>query len=228
MGLPVPDLPILTEDDSMLSRKFGREIINYFSGSPLNRVSFLRGDHGFLRAAFAHPAASFLLMRDLAPLGSDPTKLAFVGRDDVVQLTGIDPFRHSEAEMIAEFNSDVTKPVILFLGLDERNQTGFEFREYKGNPFFAVDATPKGSHADAASGVLDAVKSKTGLSILPGGRFTNFSAPEGKWLNTSSVSLIALGPPGFEYSGSIFPNHANVPMLITRDSRHLRPGPIAP
>ena len=123
---------------------------------------------------------SFLLMRDLAPLGRDPTSLGFVGRDDVVPLTGADPFLQSEAEMIADFSSDVTKPVILFLGLDERNQTGFEYREYKGNPFFAVDATPKGSHAEAANTVLDAVKTKSGKSILPGPRFTNFSAPEGE------------------------------------------------
>ena len=37
--------------DAMLSRKFGKEVANYFSGSPLNRVGFLRGDHKFLTQA---------------------------------------------------------------------------------------------------------------------------------------------------------------------------------
>ena len=42
-----PDLPLPAHPDvdSMLSRKFGREVANYFSGSPLNRLGFLRGDH---------------------------------------------------------------------------------------------------------------------------------------------------------------------------------------
>ena len=66
MSAPVPDLPVLPEDDSMLTRKFGREVANYFSGSPLNRVSFLRTNYGFLAAAFAHPTTRILPMNGLA------------------------------------------------------------------------------------------------------------------------------------------------------------------
>ena len=68
MTAPVPELPALADDGSMLGRKFGREVANYFSGSPLNRVSFLRTDHAFLQTAFSHPAARFLLLHDLNPL----------------------------------------------------------------------------------------------------------------------------------------------------------------
>jgi NAD+ diphosphatase len=181
MGSSIPDLPAIAADDSMLSRKFGREVANYFSGSPLNRVSFLRGDHGFLSAAFAHPTASFLLMDNLGPLAKDPSALAYVGREDVIPLTGAEPFRQTEEEQIKAFNSAVTQPLVLFLGLDEKQRTGFEFKEYKGSPLFAVDVTPKGSVADAARGVLEAVKAKTGLTTLPGAsRMMSLKAPEGQ------------------------------------------------
>jgi NAD+ diphosphatase len=178
MGTPIPDLPVLSADDSMLSRKFGREVANYFSGSPLNRISFLRGDHKFLAAAFAHPAASFLLLDNLSPLVKDPTTLAYVGREDVIPLTGPEPFKKTEQELTKEFNSDITQPQILFLGVDEKKQTGFEYRNYKGSPYFAVDATPKGTVTEAAKSVLEAAKAK-GLKILPNTRLVSLNAPEG-------------------------------------------------
>ncbi|KAI1074499.1 NUDIX hydrolase domain-like protein [Whalleya microplaca] len=177
MGSSIPDLPILADDDSMLSRKFGREVANYFSGSPLNRVSFLRTDHGFLSAAFAHPSASFLLMDNSSPLAKDPTTLAYVGNADVIPLTGAEPFKKSEQEQIKEFNSAVTQPVVLFLGIDEK-KSGFEHGEYKGNPYFAADVTPKGSIAEKARSVIEAVKAKTGLSFLDGRRLMTLKAPE--------------------------------------------------
>ncbi|KAI0128948.1 NUDIX hydrolase domain-like protein [Xylariales sp. AK1849] len=177
MAAPIPDLPILTDDDSMLSRKFGREVANYFAGSPLNRVSFLRGDHGFLSSAFAHPTASFLLLDDLSPLAKGPTKLAYAGKADIESLTGPDPFKKSEEQWVKDFNSDVTFPVVLFLGIDERKKTGFEYREYKGAPYFAVDVTPKGSKTEVAKNVIEALKSK-GMSFLHGVRHVSFDAPE--------------------------------------------------
>ena len=178
---PIPDLPVLAEDDSMLTRKFGREVANYFSGSPLNRVSFLRADYKFLAAAFAHASARFLLLEGLSPLVRDPAHLAYVGTDDVAPLTGAAPFAASEAEQVAGFNSAVARPLILFLGLDQREQAkagGFEYRGFQGSPYFAIDVTPKGSIAEAAQGVIEAVKAK-GLSFLPGTRHVNINAPEG-------------------------------------------------
>ncbi|KAI0194440.1 NUDIX hydrolase domain-like protein [Xylaria flabelliformis] len=173
----VPDLPILAADDSMLSRKFGREVANYFSGSPLNRVSFLRSDHAFLNAAFAHPSTSFLLLDNYSPLAKDTANLAYVSKDDVVPLTGPEPFKKTEAEEIKSFNSAVTQPIILFLGLDEKKK-GFEYREYRGNPYFAIDVTPKGSIEEKAKSVIEAVKSKQGVSFIPGGRLLTLNAPE--------------------------------------------------
>ncbi|KAI0115756.1 NUDIX hydrolase domain-like protein [Nemania sp. FL0031] len=177
MSTAIPDLPILPLDDSMLSRKFGREVVNYFSGSPLNRVSFLRTDHAFLNAAFAHPSTSFLLLDNYSPLAKDNANLAYVGKEDIVSLTGPDPFKKTEEEQIKSFNSAVTQPIILFLGLDEK-KTGFTYREYKGNPYFAIDVTPKGSIEETAKGVIEAVKAKQGVSFIPGGRLLTLNAPE--------------------------------------------------
>lgn len=179
MGAVIPDLPVLTDDDSMLTRKFGREVANYFSGSPLNRVSFLRGDHAFLSAAFSHPTAKFVLLdSNLSPLAKDPTQLAYVERTDVEPLTGLEPFKKTEQEWTSEYNSDVTFPVILFLGIDEKNKTDFEWKDYKGAPYFAVDVTPKGSIAETAKSVVEAVKAKSGASFLEGTRHLSLNAPE--------------------------------------------------
>ncbi|KAH8673559.1 NUDIX hydrolase domain-like protein [Xylariales sp. PMI_506] len=177
MAAPIPDLPILAEDASMLTRKFGREVANYFSGNPLNRVSFLRGDHGFLSSAFSHPTASFLLMNGLSPLAKDPAHLAYVEKSYIEPLTGADPFKKTEEEVIKEFNSDITQPVILFLGIDEKKTTGFEYKEYKGAPYFAVDVTPKGTITEAANSVIEAVKG-TGVDFLPGVRHITLNSSE--------------------------------------------------
>lgn len=178
MSTAVPDLPILGTDDSMLSRKFGREVANYFSGSPLNRVSFLRADHAFLNAAFAHPSTSFLLLDNYSPLAKDTTTLAYVSKEDIEPLTGPEPFKATEEEQIKNFNSAITQPIVLFMGLDEK-KTGFQYREYKGNPYFAVDVTPKGSIEEKAKSIIEAVKAKHGVSFIPGARLLTLNAPEG-------------------------------------------------
>ncbi|KAI1304356.1 NUDIX hydrolase domain-like protein [Xylaria venustula] len=177
MSTAIPDLPLLATDDSMLSRKFGREVANYFSGSPLNRVSFLRADQAFLIAAFAHPSTSFLLLDNYSPLAKDTTTLAYVSKEDIVPLTGPNPFKKTEEEQIKSFNSTVTQPIVLFLGLDEK-KPGFEYREYKGRPYFAVDVTPKGSIEEKAKSVIEAVKAKHGVSFTPGARLLTLNAPE--------------------------------------------------
>ncbi len=193
MSAPIPDLPVLAEDDSMLSRRFGREVANYFSGSPLNRISFLRTDYAFLAAAFAHPSARFLLLEGLSPLTRDPAHLAYVGTGDVAPLTGPAPFAASEQDQIASFNSEAPPPLVLFLGIEDEEKMkkdrerdrdldqaapGFEYRGYRGSPYFAVDVTPKGPTAGAARGVVESVKAR-GLSFLPGTRHITLNAPEG-------------------------------------------------
>lgn len=178
MASSIPDLPILATDDSMLSRKFGREVANYFSGNPLNRVSFLRADHAFLSSAFTHPSTSFLLLENSSPSVKDSSSLAYLTKSDIEPLTGSDFFEKTEDEWVKNFNSSVARPVVLFLGLDEKQKSGFEYKEYKGTPYFAIDVTPKGDLAEKAKSVVEAVKAK-GITFLPGARpLLTLKAPE--------------------------------------------------
>lgn len=89
---PAPDF------DSMLSRKFGKETANYFSGSPLNRVGFLRGDHQFLTQALKHPSTSFLLCNELQPLVNSSQasdRLAWLKFADIKRVVGENPYKSS-------------------------------------------------------------------------------------------------------------------------------------
>ncbi|KAL2004653.1 hypothetical protein VTN00DRAFT_3181 [Thermoascus crustaceus] len=146
--------------DEMLSRKFGKEVTNYFAGSPLNRVGFLRTDHTFLNAAVKHGSTSFLLFNNNAPLVKDPSKLAFVNYKDVQGLIGDDPFKSSEKQLVAEYNSSITRPLLVLLGLDERRKEGFTYKRWSGAPFFALDVTPTGTLQKQAQSVIEAVEAK--------------------------------------------------------------------
>ena len=136
-------------------------------GSPLNRVSFLRTDHAFLSAALKHPSTSFLLLNNLSPLAKNPTKLEYASFKDIQDLIGDDPYSKTEEQMISEYNSSITVPQLLFLGLDEHNKTGFEWTIYHGSPYFALDVTPKGTISSVAAKLVDSMKSR-GLQFLEG------------------------------------------------------------
>ncbi|KAH7079703.1 NUDIX hydrolase domain-like protein [Paraphoma chrysanthemicola] len=179
MPLPQPDLPEPAHHtvDSMLSRKFGKEVANYFSGSPLNRVSFLRPDHAFLSQALNHPSTTFLLFNNLEPLIKSSSELAERTFADVKPVLGEDPFHRSEEDQIAQYNSSLYQPQIIFLGLDER-KPGFVYKEhYKGQPWFAVDVTPKESVKDEAEKLIAGLKGE-GLDFSKGRMNTNFPAAE--------------------------------------------------
>ncbi|CAK7267139.1 NADH pyrophosphatase [Sporothrix epigloea] len=193
--LPVAKLPELPPDNSMLYRKFGREVANYFSGSPLNRISFLRTDHKFLGAAFAHPSARFLLVDNLAPLVHDskPPRLAWSTRADISSVIGSNPFKSTEEEVIKSYNSNLEpSPIVLFLGLDENEkfsvsagteaaeaESAFTFNSFTGSPYFAVDVTPRGTGAVAekARTLIEASKAK-GFIFFGNARSMSLSAPE--------------------------------------------------
>ena len=136
-------------------------------GSPLNRVSFLRTDHAFLSAALKHPSTSFLLFNNLSPLAKDPVKLEYASFKDIQPLVGDDPYSKTEEQMVSEYNSSVTTPQLLFLGLDERTNSGFEWTVYRGSPYFALDVTPKGTIRSAAETLIKSMKSR-GLQFVEG------------------------------------------------------------
>lgn len=180
MSAPQPDLPepVHAELDSMLSRKFGKEVANYFSGSPLNRVSFLRTDHLFLSLALKHPSTSFLLFKNLEPLVKSPTQLAYASYKDVQPIIEDDPYSESEEELIKTYNSAYYEPQLIFLGLDDRDKESFEYKNhYKGAPFFALDITPKEPIASAAESLISRMESN-GLSFSKGPMHLSLSAHE--------------------------------------------------
>ncbi|KAF4227521.1 hypothetical protein CNMCM8980_008936 [Aspergillus fumigatiaffinis] len=166
--------------DSMLSRHFGRETVNYFSSSPLNRLSFLRSEHTFLSAALKHPSTRFVLLKDLAPLTKSPSELYYAKYDEVRKLVPEDSFDKSEEEMIKQFDSRKTSAQLIFLGLDEtRKQDGLAWKIYTGAPCFALDVTPKGSEEQQAHAkdVISTMEAK-GLSFYQSRVVMTFSADE--------------------------------------------------
>ena len=174
---PAPDF------DSMLSRKFGKEVANYFSGSPLNRVGFLRGDHSFLSQALKHPSTRFLLTNELQPLvdPNNKAKLGYVGFEDVQPVIGDNPYATTEEEMIAQYDSKKYTPQMIFLGIDERNKESLSYttkkNTYEGAPYFAVDITPKENIKEACEQLIKTLEGK-GMTFAKG-RVMDVEAPDG-------------------------------------------------
>ncbi|KAM0707867.1 hypothetical protein Q7P35_004516 [Cladosporium inversicolor] len=178
-----PDLPLPAHPDvdSMLSRKFGREVANYFSGSPLNRLGFLRADHVFLGRALKHPSTSFMLCKDLQPLvqSSDNKKLKYVKFEDVKGIIGEEPYARNEKEMLAQYNSEQVVPQMIFLGIDESVKEGLDYQgknRHVGAPFFAVDVTPRGSVKEACEELVKRVE--TGGAQFGKGRIMELEASD--------------------------------------------------
>lgn len=140
-------------------------------------MSFLRTNHSFLSAALKHPSTAFLLLNNLAPLAKDPTKLEYASYKDVRPLIGDDPYLKTEEELVSEFNSTVTTPQLLFLGLNEKTTQGLEWTIYKGSPFFALDVTPKGSFEAKANSLIRDFEAR-GLVFIEGRLHMSLPAPE--------------------------------------------------
>lgn len=126
-------------------------------GSPLNRLSFLRTDHAFLSAAVKHPSTRFFLLKDLAPLTKDSSILYRAEYKEIQNLVPTTVFDKPEEEMIQQFDSRITKPDLVFLGIDETATDGLKSDEelmqwtiYKGRPYFALDVSEKGNEEQKA------------------------------------------------------------------------------
>ena len=141
----------------------------------------MRGDRDFLKAAFAHPSTVFLPLDSLAPLTTAAKKLAWVKREDVECVTGTAPFDKTEDDMIRDYNSEEKHPVIILLGMDDkqrlvpRDSSGepFQHKDYKGTPHFAVDVT-----ADRA--LVEKLLARDGLSFAKDQRSIGLGPGEGE------------------------------------------------
>ncbi|KAL4870271.1 hypothetical protein BDV12DRAFT_63880 [Aspergillus spectabilis] len=172
--------PAHIQADTMLARRFGKETVNYFSSSPLNRLSFLRSDHPFLSAAIKHPSTRFVILKDLAPLTRSPAALYHAKYDEVRKLVPETVYDKSEEEIIKEHDSRKTEPHLIFLGVDETpKEDGFSWKIYSGTPYFALDVSERGSKEQQANAkeVLAEFEAK-GLSFLQARVAMTFSADE--------------------------------------------------
>lgn len=101
------------------------------------------------------------------PLTRSPAELYFVKYNDLKKLIRPDFYDLSEEELIKEYDSRVTTPQLIFLGLDEsaaeldrqdsnrsptaaataivQDEQAMTWKIYHGVPYFALDVTPKGS-----------------------------------------------------------------------------------
>ncbi|OJJ48525.1 hypothetical protein ASPZODRAFT_1615962 [Penicilliopsis zonata CBS 506.65] len=172
--------PAHTQVDSMLSRRFGRETVNYFSSSPLNRLSFLRTEHPFLAAALRHPSTRFVLVKDLAPLTRSSAELFYASYEDVRALVPADYFDLSEEEVLKAYDSRKSSAYPIFLGLDEsRREAGLTWKNYSGTPVFGLDVTPRGSEEQQArAGEVIAAMEAQGLTFFKSRVVATFSADE--------------------------------------------------
>ncbi|KAJ9661667.1 NADH pyrophosphatase [Neophaeococcomyces mojaviensis] len=175
--IPTPELPKPAHIDreSALGRKFGKEVVNYFGSSPLNRVSFLREDHDFIAGAFAHPSTKFIAFKNLSPLIDSPTEIHLVTYDDIKAIVPENPFAKTEKQMLDEFDSRIVTPQLVFLGLDESDKNGYSYKNYTGAPHFAIDVTPKKQYEEAANKIIQKW-TDSNLKFVEGMRAMNFPA----------------------------------------------------
>jgi NAD+ diphosphatase len=181
-----PDQAAIESDDSLLTQRFGKEVVNYYAGGSLNRYSFLRADTGFLRAAASSPAAVYIGLKDLNPLVTTSSELAYFSHDDVKPILGDDLFHLTEEECIEQFDSAVATPQLVFLGmLESAHSYQFKSTEHgtvTGQPFFAIDLTPKGTQAEALSFFLQKQEIK---------RVTSQQNPRGLTLHREAAAMFA-------------------------------------
>lgn len=112
-------------------------------------------------------------------MASSPSALSYATHTDVFSLVGANPFEKTEEVLIKEYRSDVTLPLVLFLGIDEKKKAGFTHGIYEGTPYFAVDITPKGTVEKEATGVIEEMK-KRDMKFLEGRAILTLEAPEGE------------------------------------------------
>lgn len=125
-----------------------------------------------------HPTTSFLVFKNLLPLGKDPANLARLSHTDVKPLIGEDPYSKLEEQLIAEYTSAVTIPQMVFLGIDERNEDGLQWKIYRGAPYFALDVTPRGTVEEQAHSLISELEGR-GLKFIEGRVQMSLPAPEG-------------------------------------------------
>ena len=103
--------------------------------------------------------------------------MEYASYQDVQPLIGEDPYSKPEDQLISEYNSTITIPQLLFLGLDENKNTDFQYKIYRGSPYFALDVTPKGTISAQAEKLVESMKSRN-LQFVEGRMHMSLPAPQ--------------------------------------------------
>ena len=120
-------------------------------------------------------------MNNLAPLTKSPSELYYARYEEIKKYIPENFFDKSEEDMIKDYDSRITLPHLIFLGLDEsRKGDGITWKIYSGVPYFALDVTPKGSEDQQAKAkdVIDRMEAK-GMTFYQTRVVMSFSADEG-------------------------------------------------
>ncbi|KAK9355328.1 NUDIX hydrolase domain-like protein [Lipomyces doorenjongii] len=150
-----------------LTKRYGESIDTYFSGSPLNRVSFLRENYSFLSDALTNPTTRFLPLQSLEPsIFPNTGLLNTLVYDDVKEAIG-NPFEKLEPETIAEWDSSKEDPILIFLGIDESKNGGVTYENYSGQAYFALDVTVPADPTTPYATTLADIQNKVEASGAP-------------------------------------------------------------
>ncbi|RDB24976.1 putative NADH pyrophosphatase [Hypsizygus marmoreus] len=174
--------------------------VNMFSGSPLNRLSWLRSSHPFLNTVIALPATRWLLFNSGQPLvvahpdAASKQILAYLSTNDVKPFLGSEPsfgqgrqegqlvveskdIPHSPTEAIRHRNSPV-----VFLGLQEHSKVNAlpssDFADPEaaianldGTPYFSMDVAELDLSPERLKEILDTT------SLAQNGQILSWSEP---------------------------------------------------
>lgn len=172
-----------------------------FSGSPLNRLSWLRDSHNFLNSVAASPKSQWLLFKSGNPLttkSDSKSHLAFLSTQEVGPLIGESPYFGQGKEtgiLTSEEQVSTTESVrhrggpIIFLGLHEPPSSGSgalpssDFKDaekavakLEGTSYFALDV----SDLEIQESEIDTVLNETEV-VKAGGKLI--------WLDGRSVMM---------------------------------------
>lgn len=124
--------------------------VNFFGGSPLNRLSWLRTSPNFLNAIALRPTTRWLLFQSGQPLLlSEPItrkrSLARLSTADVRPLLGSEPFfsqgqvegEHAPSDVLVLESARLRGPPLVFLGLHEPQAVGGEADALPSSEFSA-------------------------------------------------------------------------------------------
>jgi NAD+ diphosphatase len=147
----------------------------------LNRLSWLRTDTAFLNRALTSSRSRFLILRNFDPLvvpaSSTGRQLAFVTYPDVQTYIRKDHFADEPGTASQPNLKD--RPLVLFLGLDERSAAGSFLPDSNqasaydnADAYFALDATNLPELVDLAKSKAgaeaDFLELRSGGALLPG------------------------------------------------------------